>query len=72
MLGNLGKGAVVGGLAAMLFGTKSGRKLSGKLLAVGSVVDEASPVERAYLDQLREAMKLDQGMVDQIRLQMHG
>ena len=36
------------------------------------VVDDASPVERAYLDQLREAMKLDQGLVDQIRLQMHG
>ncbi len=36
------------------------------------VVDDASPFERAYLDQLREAMKLDQGLVEQIRLQMHG
>ena len=189
MLGNLGKGAVVGGLAAMLFGTKSGRNLSGKLVAVGSVaavgtiaytayqnwmksqgkvadvqndapiatlagaaadrrsllilramiaaakadgvvdsdeqkmmddqlnrmdladdakkwlrmemaanydaksiaaqvdspaaaaevylmssmvVDDASPVERAYLDQLRDSMNMDQGLVDQIRNQMHG
>ena len=189
MLGTLGKGAVVGGLAAMLLGTKTGRKLSGNLLAVGSVaavgtvaytayqnwmksqgkvadhatdaplaslagvaadrrsqlilramiaaakadgvidtdeqaimdqqlnqmdladdskkwlklemsanhdaksiaasvdspaaaaevylvsslvVNDASPVERAYLDQLQDAMKLDQGLVDQIRLQLRG
>ena len=189
MLGNLGKGVVVGGLAAMLLGTKTGRNLSGKLLAVGSVaavgtvaysayqnwmksqgkladaatdapigtlagaaadrrsqlilramiaaakadgvvdaseqamlddqlnrmdladdakkwlrlemsanhdaksiasgvdspaaaaevylvsrmvVDAASPVERAYLEQLRDAMQLDQGLADQIELQLHG
>ncbi len=188
-LGTLGAGAVVGGLAAMLLGTKSGRKLSGRLLAVGSaaavgtvaysayqnwmkaqgkttdaqsdapiatlagaaadqrsllilramiaaakadgmvdnseqamldhqlsrldladdardwlrlemtanhdaksiaaavdspaaaaevylvssmVIDEASPVEKAYLDQLKDAMQLDQGLVDQIKLQLQG
>ncbi len=35
------------------------------------VVDEASPVERAYLDQLRDTMKLDQGLADQIRAQIN-
>lgn len=189
MLGNVGKGAALGGLAAVLFGTKTGRKLSGKLIAVGSVaavgtvaytayqnwmksqgkvadtekdapiatlagaaadrrsllilramiaaakadgvvdadeqammddqlnrmdmaddakkwlrlemganydaksiaaqvdtpaaaaevylmssmvIDDASPVERAYLDQLRDAMKMDQGLADQLRTQTHG
>jgi uncharacterized membrane protein YebE (DUF533 family) len=189
MLGTLGTGAAVGGLAAVLLGTKTGRKLSGRVLAIGSVaavgtvaytayqnwlktqgktadfvndaplatlagvaadrrsqlilramiaaakadgvvdndeqsmldeqlkrteltddskqwlrmemaanhdaksiaagvdspaaaaevylvssmvVDEASPLERAYLDQLQEALKLDQALVDQIKIQMRG
>ena len=42
------------------------------LFASSLVVNDASPVERAYLDQLQDAMKLDQGLVDQIRLQIHG
>jgi uncharacterized membrane protein YebE (DUF533 family) len=189
MVKTLGAGAAVGGIAAMLFGTKTGRKISGKLLAVGSlaavggvaytayqswmksqgkspesqndvsvttltgvaaerrsltilramiaaakadgvidaeeqsllnqqlersdladdakqwfraemskrhdvssiaaevdspaaaaevylvssiVVDDASPIERAYLDQLKDALKIDEGLVDQLKLQMRG
>jgi len=40
-------------------------------LVSSMIVDHASPVERAYLEQLREEMKLEQGLVDQIRVQLN-
>jgi uncharacterized membrane protein YebE (DUF533 family) len=35
------------------------------------IIDDASPVERAYLDQLQAALKLDQGLIDQIKAQVN-
>ena len=58
MLGNLGKGAALGGLAAMLFGTKTGRKLSGKLIAVGSVAAVGTVAYTAYQNWMKSQGKV--------------
>ena len=64
MLGNLGKGAAIGGLAAMLLGTKTGRKLSGKLIAVGSVAAVGTVAYTAYQNWLKTQGKVADANVD--------
>lgn len=47
-LKKLGAGAAVGGLAALLLGTKSGRSVSGKLLKYGSLAAVAAMAYKTY------------------------
>jgi uncharacterized membrane protein YebE (DUF533 family) len=44
----LGAGALLGGVAAMLLGTKTGRKISGGMLKVGSVASVGAVAYTAY------------------------
>ncbi len=48
MLSGLGKGALAGGILALLLGTKSGRKLSGVALKIGSVAALGGLAYTAY------------------------
>ena len=48
MLSGLGKGALAGGLLAMLVGTKSGRRLGGKALKYGSIAAVAAVAYKAF------------------------
>ncbi len=47
-LSNLGKGAAVGGLLALLLGTKSGRSVTGKAVKYGSIAAVAAVAYKAY------------------------
>lgn len=47
-LSNLGKGAAVGGLLALLLGTKSGRSVTGKAVKYGSIAAIAAVAYKAY------------------------
>ena len=48
MISGLGKGALAGGLVAMLLGTKSGRKISGQLIKYGSIAAIGTVAFQAY------------------------
>jgi uncharacterized membrane protein YebE (DUF533 family) len=48
MVSGLGKGAAVGGLLALLIGTKGGRKVSGKAIQYGSIAAVATAAYKAY------------------------
>lgn len=48
MVSNLGKGALVGGLLAVLLGTKTGRRASGKIVKYGSLAAVAAVAYKAY------------------------
>jgi uncharacterized membrane protein YebE (DUF533 family) len=48
MLSGLGKGALAGGILALLLGTKSGRKLSGVAIKIGSVAALGGLAYTAY------------------------
>lgn len=47
-LNNLGKGAAIGGLAAVLLGTRTGRRMGGKALKYGSIAALAFGAYKAY------------------------
>jgi uncharacterized membrane protein YebE (DUF533 family) len=47
-LSNLGKGAAVGGLLALLLGTKTGRSMTGKAVKYGSIAAVAAMAYKAY------------------------
>ncbi len=47
-LSNLGKGAAVGGLLALLLGTKTGRSVTGKAVKYGSLAAVAAVAYKAY------------------------
>ena len=47
-LSNLGKGALAGGLLSLLVGTKTGRNITGKAAAIGSVAALATVAYSAY------------------------
>lgn len=47
-MSNLGKGAAVGGLLALLLGTKSGRSMAGKAVKYGSLAAVAAVAYKAY------------------------
>lgn len=47
-LSNLGKGAAVGGLLALLLGTKTGRSVTGKAIKYGSLAAVAAVAYKAY------------------------
>ncbi len=57
MVSGLGKGAAVGGLLAVLLGTKFGRRLSGKALKYGSLAALGTVAYKAY--QSHQASKGD-------------
>ena len=48
MMSGLGKGAVAGGLLALLLGTKSGRKVTGKVIKYGSLAAVAGVAYKTY------------------------
>jgi uncharacterized membrane protein YebE (DUF533 family) len=48
MLSGLGKGAAIGGILALLLGTKTGRKVSGKAIQYGSLAALAAVAYKAY------------------------
>ena len=48
ILAGLGKGAIAGGLVAILLGTKSGRKISGQLLKYGSIAAVGTVAYQVY------------------------
>lgn len=48
MLAGLGKGAVAGGLLALLLGTRTGRKVTGKAVKYGSMAALAAVAYQAY------------------------
>ena len=48
MVSGLGKGAIAGGLLALLVGTKSGRSVSGKVLKYGGMAAVAGVAYKAY------------------------
>ena len=48
MVSGLGKGAIAGGLAALLLGTKGGRKVTGKVVKYGSLAAVATVAYKAY------------------------
>ena len=47
-MSNLGKGAAVGGLLALLLGTKTGRSVTGKAVKYGSIAAVAAVAYKAY------------------------
>lgn len=50
MIGGFGTGAIAGGLAAILLGTKTGRKLGGSALKLGGVAAVGALAYKAYQD----------------------
>lgn len=48
MLAGLGKGAAAGGLLALLLGTRTGRKVTGKVLKYGSIAAVAAVAYKTY------------------------
>jgi uncharacterized membrane protein YebE (DUF533 family) len=48
MVSGLGKGAAIGGLLALLVGTKGGRQVSGKVIKYGSIAAVATAAYKAY------------------------
>jgi len=48
MVSGLGKGAIAGGLLALLVGTKGGRKVSGKVIKYGSLAAVATMAYKTY------------------------
>ncbi len=48
MVSGLGKGAIAGGLLALMLGTEGGRKVTGKVVKYGSLTAAAAVAYRAY------------------------
>ena len=48
MVSGLGKGAIAGGLLALMLGTKSGRNMTGKVVKYGSLTAAAAVAYKAY------------------------
>ncbi len=48
MVSGLGKGAIAGGLLALMLGTKGGRKVTGKVVKYGSLAAAAAVAYKAY------------------------
>lgn len=49
-IGGFGRGAIAGGLAALLLGTKTGRKLGGSALKLGGIAAVGALAYKAYQD----------------------
>lgn len=61
MMSGLGKGALAGGLLALLVGTKTGRKVSGKAIKYGSVAALAGAAYMGYKAWQSEASESSDG-----------
>lgn len=62
MLSGLGKGAAVGGLLALLLGSKTGRKLGGSALQLGSLAAVGSLAYKVYQDWQAKQQPTGQSM----------